>query len=341
MIDSVIQRLMAGEMLDATELEAVADRIMAGEATPVQIAAFLTVLRMRGEQISDVVAFARVLRERARPFKRPAGVVIDTCGTGGGHLGTFNISTAAAMVTAGAGVRVAKHGNRSSTSKCGSADVLQELGVWLDATPEVMERSLEEANICFLFAQHYHQSMRHVAPVRRELPFRTVFNLVGPLSNPARTMHQLIGVFDKDLVEIYASALAELGCEMGMVVHGEDGLDEISITSPTTYAEVRNGQLKMGRLSPEDFGMKRGTMGDLRGGDAALNAQIILRVLEGEEGPRGDIVLLNAGGALYVAGAAADLAEGVEKARQSIASGAALKALNHLREITNESEGAR
>lgn len=336
MIESAIQQLLAGEPLSAPEIEAVAGRMMAGEATPVQMAAFLTALRMRGERIADVVAFARVLRERARAFNRPDGVVVDTCGTGGDHLGTFNISTAAALVAAGAGVRVAKHGNRSSTSKCGSADVLQELGVRLDAPPEVMERALATAGICFLFAQHYHQSMRHVAPVRRELPFRTVFNLVGPLANPARTSRQLIGVFEPGLVEVYAMALAELGCERGMVVHGEEGLDEISITGGTTFAEVRDGALTTGRLTPEEFGMTPGTIDDIRGGDAAVNARIILDVLGGEAGPRADIVALNAGAALLVAGAVPDMASGVAAARASLRSGAAMRALEQLREITNQ-----
>jgi anthranilate phosphoribosyltransferase len=335
MISEATKRLIAGETLAETEVEEVAGEMMSGDATPVQIAAFLTAQAIRGERIPEIVAFARALRARALPFRRPEGIVIDTCGTGGDHSGTFNISTAAALVAAGAGVRVAKHGNRGASSRCGSADVLQELGVRLDAPPEVMERALAEASICFLFAQHYHQSMRHVGPVRRELGFRTVFNLVGPLSNPAGASRQLIGVFRSELVETYAGALAQLGCEGGMVVHGEDGLDEISTTSPTVVATVVGGGVKVSRMAPEDFGMARARREDLAGGEAPENAAIIRAILAGEPGPKADIVLLNAGAAIHVAGAAPSVAAGVEAARRAIAGGEAARRLDALVRVTN------
>ena len=335
MISEATKKLIAGETLAEPEVEQVAGEMMSGDATPVQVAAFLTAQAIRGENIPEIVAFARALRARALPFRRPGGVVIDTCGTGGDHSGTFNISTAAALVAAGAGVRVAKHGNRGASSRCGSADVLEELGVRLDAPPEVMERALSEANICFLFAQHYHQSMRHVGPVRRELGFRTVFNLVGPLSNPAGANRQLIGVFRAELVETYAGALAQLGCEGAMVVHGEDGLDEISTTAPTLVATVINGAVQASRISPEDFGLHRARREDLAGGEAAENAAIIRDILAGKPGPKADIVLLNAGAAIHVAGGAPTLEAGVAAARESVAGGAAADKLGALARITN------
>lgn len=332
----LVQRLVGGSPVEelAADFEAAAEEIMAGEATPVLISALLTALRFRGETPDVLTAFARQLRQRATPFRRPAGIALDTCGTGGDHSGTFNISTASAFVAAAAGVRVAKHGNRSMTSQCGSADVLQELGVRIDGPPEEMERALEEAGICFLFAQAFHPSMRHVAPVRRELGFRTIFNMLGPLANPAGAGHQLIGVFGRPQVTLLAEVLRRLGSERAMVVHGSDGLDEITTCGPTFVAEVTRGTVREYEITPQEFGITPCAPESLKGGDAAANARIISDLLGGREGPCADIVALNAGAAIYIAEAAASLGEGVERAREVLASGAALARLEALRTLT-------
>lgn len=335
MIQELTQKLIAGERLATAEIQQAAEAMMSGEATPVQISAFLTGLAIRGETIEELAAFASVMRGHALPFKREPGIVLDTCGTGGDHSGTFNISTAAAFVAAAAGVRVAKHGNRSMTSKCGSADVLQELGINTDCEPEVMERSLDEVGICFLFAQKYHSSMKHVAPVRRELGFRTIFNLLGPLANPAAALHQLIGVFRKELVETHAEVLLRLGAKRAMVVHGEDGLDEITLCGKTYVAEVRDGKVMKITITPGLYGFKTATAEELKGGDAADNARIILEIFDGKPGAPSDIVALNAGAAIYIAEQADTIEEGIEKARQVIASGAAREKLVQFRAATN------
>lgn len=334
MIQKALKKLLDGEELTANEIGAVAEQMMEGEATPVLISSFLTALRMRGDRADDILAFARVLRSRAVAFHRDEGIVLDTCGTGGDHSGSFNISTAAALIAAGAGVKVAKHGNRSMTSKCGSADVLAALGVCTDCPTKVMEQALREAGICFLFAQQYHQSMRHVGPVRRELGFRTIFNLLGPLANPARAAHQLIGVFAPSVVDIHASVLARLGAKHALVVHGSDGLDEITTTGPTHVAEVRDGDIRKMQISPTDYGIPLAKSQDLMGGDPPENARIIGDILDGKPGPRSDIALLNAGAAIFVADGADSIAAGIEAARKSVASGSAREKLRMLRQIT-------
>ena len=338
MLENALKKLMAGKPLSQEEIEQAANAMMEGDATPIKVASFLTALRIRGESPEDIHAFARVLRSRAVPFNREEGVVLDTCGTGGDHSGTFNISTAAAFIAAGAGVSVAKHGNRSMTSKCGSADVLAMLGVCTDCSTKVMERALREAGICFLFAQQYHHSMRHVAPVRRELGFRTIFNLLGPLANPARASHQLIGVFAPEIVDVYAQVLARLGSEHALVVHGSDGLDEITTTGKTFAAEIRHGAVKHFTIEPEDFGIAKATPEQIKGGEPEENAQIVRDILAGQPGPRADIAILNAGAAIFVADKAATIAEGVESARRSVASGAALRKLEQLKEIASQKE---
>lgn len=335
MIRIYIQKLISNEKLKESEVETVAREIMSGKVSPVQIASFLTALHMRGESLEDIVAFARIMRTNATPFRRETGPVLDTCGTGGDHSGSFNISTAAALVAAGAGVRVAKHGNRSMTSKCGSADVLIELGVNLDCEPETMERALEEVGICFLYAQKYHTTMQHVAPVRKELGFRTIFNLLGPLANPASASHQLIGVFRPELVEMHARVLAHLGTTHAMVVHGNDGLDEISTTSSTYVAEVIGSDVKTRVIAPQDFDIPPASPPDLVGGDAQTNARIIEDILSGIEGPCLDVVLLNAGAAIYVADEAESIRQGIGKARESIRSGSARRKLDQLRAVTH------
>jgi anthranilate phosphoribosyltransferase len=336
MITQATKKLVDGEALNASDVEETAREIMSGDATPVQMAAFLTAMQIRGETADYLAAFARVMRDKALPFQRPVGPVLDTCGTGGDQSGTFNISTCAALVAAGAGVKVAKHGNRSMTSKCGSADVLAELGVRVDCDVRVMERALAEAGICFLFAQHYHSSMRHVAPVRRELGFRTIYNLLGPLANPAGASHQLIGVFRRDLVETHARVLAKLGSERALVVHGDDGLDEITTTTTTWAAELRNGEIISHLIEPEDYGVRLAYPTALAGGEPKDNARIIEAVLGGEPGPCADVVVLNAGAAIYVAGLSESIQEGVEQARAAIASGAAREKLRQLQEITTQ-----
>lgn len=335
-LQQLTQIIVEGEPLEniVGDIETAADEMMRGEPAPVQVAALLTALRTRGETPAVIAAFARVLRARALPFRRPDGILVDTCGTGGDYSGTFNISTAAAFVVAGAGVNVAKHGNRSMTSKCGSADVLQELGVNIECEPAVMEKALRETGICFLFAQCYHLSMRNVAAVRRELGFRTVFNMIGPLSNPAGASHQLLGVGTRRLAPVLADVLALLGTQKAMVVHGEDGLDEISTTAPTLVYHVSTGSVTEEQIFPERFGIKRASPGELKGGDVAENASILRSILDGEISPRTEIVALNAGAALSLTGKAASLEEGLELAWSSIRTGAARQKLESLVKVT-------
>lgn len=322
-------------MLTSVDAARAARCILNQEGTPVQVAAFLTALRARGETAEELLGFALALRELAEPFQAPEGIVLDTCGTGGDHSGTFNISTAVAFVVAGAGVRVAKHGNRSITSRCGSADVLQELGVRIDCPKEIMEEALREIGICFLFAPQYHKAMRAVAEIRRELGFRTIFNMLGPLLNPARASHQLIGVFCDSCVRMHAEALQRLGSKRALVVHGADGLDEISTCAATHAAELINGEIREFELTPEEFGFQRCKLEDLHGGSAAENAAAILRIFDGEVGPKTDIVLLNAGAALYIAERAESISEGIELARQVIREGRPKEKLAQLQALTS------
>jgi anthranilate phosphoribosyltransferase len=334
MLQELTRRLVEGVAPAAEDFDRAAETIMAGEAPPALIGAFLAALEIRGVGARELAAFARVLRSQAEPFRRPDGTVLDTCGTGGDHSGSFNISTAAAFIAAGAGVRVAKHGNRSMTSKCGSADVLTALGVAVDAETSVMEHALAEAGICFLFAQHYHTSMRHVAPVRRDLAFRTIFNRLGPLSNPAGATHQLLGVFAADLARTMAEVLRELGSQRALIVHGTDGLDEVTTTAPTLVCELNGGNIREYEVTPEDFGLRRTQRAELAGGTPDENAAIILGVLEGRPGAPLDVALLNAGAAIYAAGQAESIGAGLEQARASVHSGAARTKLEQLKSIT-------
>jgi anthranilate phosphoribosyltransferase len=290
-------------------------------------------LRVRGESVGEIVGFARTMRRFAQKVEAP-GDVVDTCGTGGDAKGTINISTAAAFVARGAGVVVAKHGNRAATSRAGSADVLEALGAEIELGPEKVGRCIEEVGIGFMFARTHHPAMRHVVPVRAELPFRTVFNLLGPLTNPAGAKRQLVGVFGREFVRPVAEALKELGALRALVVHGADGLDEITVTCPTIAAEVSDGAVTEREITPEDFGLSRHAPDGLLGGDAHLNARILKDVLSGEEkGAARDVILLNAGAAIYVSGKAKTVEEGVRLAEESIASGAAEKSLaNFVRE---------
>ncbi len=323
---AILGKLMLLENLTTEEAVQAMETMMSGEATQSQIAAFLTALRMKGETVDEISAFANVLRGKAERVHLPVEAM-DIVGTGGDGANTFNISTAASFVTAAAGMPVAKHGNRAASSQCGTADVLEALGCRITLTPEQAASCLARTGICFLFAQSYHTSMKHVAQPRREMGVRTVFNLIGPLSNPAFVKHQLLGVASEALIEPMAQVLANLGMKHVMVVFGEDGLDEFSISAGSQVAEVVNGQLTRFRVEPEDFGLTRGAKLDVRGGNAEENAEILRSVLSGETGSRRDIVLLNAGAALCVADKAGSIDEGIRMAAEVIDSGAALAKL--------------
>jgi anthranilate phosphoribosyltransferase len=294
---------------------------------------------MKGETVEEITAFASVMRAKVRAVSpgRHANV-LDTCGTGGDGSGSFNISTAAALVAAGAGVPVAKHGNRSVSSNCGSADVLKELGVNLDATPEVVERCLDQAGICFIFAPLFHPAMKHAIGPRREVGIRTVFNVLGPLTNPAGARSQLLGVYAKNLAATLAGVLAGLGSVKAYVVHGHGGLDEISLSGPTTVSELAGGKVTIGEISPEDFGIEVCPAEAIRGGDAVVNARIMREVLSGKAGAYRDAVLLNAGAAISAYHAQLSIAEGIEQARQAIDSGRAAEKLGQLVKLTNGEE---
>ncbi len=330
MIREAITKLVENKELTHDEAHGTLREIMSGEATPAQIASFITALRIRGESAAVIAGSARAMREHFTAVTAPEGVVVDTCGTGGDASHTFNISTATAFVAAGAGVTVAKHGNRSVSSKCGSADVLEALGVNLGVTPERMEKCLREIGIAFLFAPSLHPAMKHAIGPRREIGIRTIFNILGPLSNPAGARYGVLGVYHAGLVPTIAQAASSLGIEHLFVVHGSDGLDEITTTAPTHIAEVRRDKVRLFDLSPSDVGLATSRKEDLAGGDAVHNAGIIRSILGGEKGPRRDIVLINAAAAIVAGQKASDLMEGVAVASKSIDSGNAMKKLDHL-----------
>ena len=333
MIQQAIQRVISHENLMPEEATAVMDQIAGGNVSGSQISCFLTALRMKGETASEIASFARVMQACAIPVNpRVSGLMVDTCGTGGDRGtsgGTFNISTAAAIVAAAAGVLVVKHGNRGVSSKSGSADVLEALGVTIDQTPEAAARTVEKIGIGFLYAPQYHPAMRHVAPVRKEMGIYTVFNILGPLLNPARAQARLIGVYDPKLVPVVADALRELGVQRAMVVHG-DGLDEITVTGSTLVAELTHGTLKTRMISPEECGVSRTGREALQGGSPEENASIIRSVLSGTPGPCRDIVAMNAGAAIYLGGKAENLPDGVRAASEAISSGLAYEKLADL-----------
>jgi anthranilate phosphoribosyltransferase len=336
--------------------------VLAGRATPAQIKTLLVGLSDRGETVEEIVGFAEAMRAAAAPLEltpqariaEPIGadlgdeiagavesasprrdLLVDTCGTGGDAAGTFNISTAAALVAAGAGVRVAKHGNRSISSRCGSADVMEALGVKLELPVERLAACLREVGIAFLYAPALHTAMKHVQPVRRELRMRTVFNLLGPLTNPAGAEAQVVGVYSDELVEKLAEALAKLGLRRALVVHGSDGLDEITITGPTHVAEVARGQVRRYEVTPEEFGLQRASLAEISGGDAADNARILREILSGEKSPRRDVVLLNAAATLMIAGRVGTIREGLAVAAEGVDSGRARWKLEELVRFTN------
>jgi anthranilate phosphoribosyltransferase len=334
MIVAAIGKLVEQQDLTEEEAAQVMRQIMEGGATPAQIAAFLIALRIKGETIAEITGCARVMREKATRIRAPYPNVIDTCGTGGDGSQTFNISTTAAFVVAGVGVPVAKHGNRAISSRCGSADLLQALGVAIELSPERAETCLAEVGITFLFAPLFHSAMKHAIGPRRELGVRTIFNILGPLTNPAGAKRQLLGVSQQQFAEPMARVLGNLGSTRAMVVHGADGLDEITISGDTHITALEAGRIASYTITPEQFGLCRAPLGALAGGDAPQNADITMAVLEGKPGPHRDVVLLNAAAALAVAGTAADLEAGLQLAAHAIDSGAALDKLRRLQRFT-------
>lgn len=333
-LPQAIARLIERHDLDADEMTAVMRAVMGGEATDAQIGGLLVALRMKGETIDEIRAAAGVMRELATRVDVPRAGLVDTCGTGGDASGTFNVSTASALVAAAAGVRVAKHGNRSVSSSSGSADVLEALGVNLELTPDAVGRCIEEAGVGFLFAPAHHGAMRHAIGPRKELGVRTLFNVLGPLTNPAGAPNQVLGVFSPDWLRPLAEALKGLGSEHVMVVNAEDGLDEISIGAPTRVAELRGGEITEYTLRPEDVGLTTAALDTVRVDDVAASAAMLRGVLDGTAGPARDIVLLNAGAAIYVGGGAASLEAGVRRAAEVIDSGAARQRLEQLQAVS-------
>ncbi|MBE0467543.1 MAG: anthranilate phosphoribosyltransferase [Candidatus Desulforudis sp.] len=340
MITEAIQKVVNGENLGQEQAEAVMSEIMTGDATPAQIGALLAALRLKRETADEICGFARAMHRRAEQVPTRHRFVIDTCGTGGDGARTFNISTTAALVVAAAGVPVAKHGNTSVSSRCGSADVLRQLGVNLEVSPFEMGACLDSVGIAFLFAPRLHPAMRHAAGARREIGIRTVFNILGPLTNPLRPRAQVLGVFDPATAELVAGALAELDIERAFVVHGSGGLDELSLAGPSLIWEVRSGSVRPGTLDPAELGFERTAVACLSGGSPADNAVLTRGVLSGERGPRRDAVLLNAGLALVAAGSAGGMPEAVRLAAETIDSGAARQKLESLIEFTQRCTNA-
>ncbi|MBJ6723607.1 anthranilate phosphoribosyltransferase [Geomesophilobacter sediminis] len=349
MIRKAIAKVVERENLSEAEMIEVMDQIMSGGATPAQVASFITALRMKGETVEEITGAARVMRDRVTPIRvgkvldldrddinLDRETILDTCGTGGGSTNSFNISTTVAFVISACGVKVAKHGNRAVSSSCGSADVLESLGVNLGITPEGVERCVDEIGIGFLFAPALHGAMKHAIGPRREIGIRTIFNILGPLTNPAGADCQVLGVYREDLVEKLANVLKKLGCRRGFVVHGLDGMDEITLAGQTRVAEVSQSGVEVSLIDPEQFGLQRCTPEELRGGDAAGNAEIVRGVLCGESGPKRRVVLLNAAFGLVAAGKAAGVIEGVAVAADAIDSGRALRQLEQLVKLTNE-----
>lgn len=330
-IDKMVNRT---DLCEAETIE-VMNQIMTGEATPLQVAAFLTALRMKGETVAEITGAARVMREKAHRVDVGSKNVLDTCGTGGDQKGTFNISTTSAFVVAGAGVPVAKHGNRSVSSQSGSADVLGALGVRVDAPKERVEQCIAKIGIGFLFAPLLHEAMKYAVQPRRDIGIRTIFNLLGPLTNPAMASYQLIGIYSGELVAVIAHVLKNLGSARAMVVHGLEGLDEISLCGPTKVAELRDGKVTEYILEPEQMGFSRCRLEELHGGNAEESAVIMKSVLQGDQGSPRNVVLLNSGAALYVSGSAATLQDGIRLGAESIDSGRARQKLDQLVEMTN------
>jgi anthranilate phosphoribosyltransferase len=330
MFPSLIDKLVRHEDLTEDEAAGAMREVMEGRAAPGALAGLLAALVMKGERPEEIAGLARTMREHAVALTSPPGEVFDTCGTGGDRSGTFNVSSAAAVVVAACGVKVAKHGNRSVSSRCGSADVFEQLGVNITASPLVVEQTLRDANIAFFFAQTFHPSMKHAAPIRREMGIRTTFNLLGPLTNPAGATRQIVGVPRPELTQVMARALMLLGAKRAWVVHGAGGIDEISTTGHTKVSECRDGSVHTFFIHPAQFGLAKAAPADLQGGDAVENADIIRQVFDGRRGPARDIVLLNAGAGLMVAGRSSTVGEGISRAAAAVDSGAAGDTLDRM-----------
>ncbi|MCG8312985.1 MAG: anthranilate phosphoribosyltransferase [Pseudomonadales bacterium] len=334
-IQAALKKVIESESLSELEMAQVMRQIMTGEATPAQIGGFLVALRMKGETIDEITGAARVMRELATPVNVDKNYLVDTCGTGGDGANTFNISTTCAFVVAAAGGHVAKHGNRSVSSSSGSADVLEAAGVKLDMTPEQVARCVDSIGVGFMFAPAHHGAMKYAIGPRREMAVRTIFNVLGPLTNPAGAKRQVIGVFDQAWLRPLAEVLGRLGSEHVMVVHAEDGLDEISIATPTLVAELKDGKVTEYQITPEQFGLERSDLSSLGAASAQESLTLVKSVLGKEPGPAADIVALNAGAAIYVSGMAATLAQGVEQAQDAIGSGLAMAKLNELVQLSS------
>ena len=339
MFSALIEKLHRRQDLTREEAAGAMEEIMEGRAQPAQIAGLLIGLSMKGERPTEIVGLAQTMRNRATRLSRSHAPVFDTCGTGGDRAHTFNVSTVAALVLAACGVRVAKHGNRSVSSKCGSADLFEALGVHIGADPAIVERSLDDVGIAFFFAPTFHPSMRHAGPTRKDLGVRTAFNLLGPLTNPAGASRQLVGVPRPELTELVARSVALLGSERAWVVHGADGLDEISTTGYTKVSECRGGAVNTFYVHPSDFGLPKASPGQLRGGDAAANANIARAILAGEKGAARDIVLVNAAAALLIAGRVPTITEGVQQAAAALDNGEAARVLERLVRVSNGQTG--
>ena len=348
MIKDAISKVVSHQDLSEGEMIDVMSQIMGGEATPAQVGAFITALRMKGETIDEITGAARVMRDRATRIRVGRSLdidreeinldretILDTCGTGGSGTKSFNISTTVALVVAACGIKVAKHGNRSVSSACGSADVLEALGVNLNVTPQQVEACINQIGIGFLFAPALHGAMKHAIGPRREIGIRTIFNILGPLTNPAGADRQVLGVYAESLVDVMARVLVRLGCCRGFVVHGLDGMDEVTLTGPTRIAKIIDDSVHLSTIEPEDFNLRRCSLADLQGGDAVANAAIVRDVLAGAPGPKRDVVLLNAAYALVAAGLAEDVEGGLDRARTALDDGLATAKLEALIALTN------
>ncbi len=332
-----LNKIIQKKDLNEVEMSQMLMEIFSGDITDAQTGAFMAALATKGETFEELAGAAKAMRRKARRIQNPSAVIVDTCGTGGDGVNSFNISTTTAFVVAGCGVTVAKHGNRSVSSRCGSADLLEELGVKLDIDPERVEEAVAEIGIGFLFAPHFHSAMRFAAKARKEVGIRSIFNMLGPLTNPAGANCQLLGVYKPELTELFANALKLLGARRAFVVHGHDGLDEISVCAPTRVSELKDGLIRTYDITPEQFGIERGSPNQLSGGDPGTNATITAGILNGEKGPRRDVVLLNAAAALTAAGKAADLKSGLRLAADSIDTGAAMNKMQALVDFTQQS----